>query len=90
MKTYFFTNNINSYIKIGKSLSPRSRALRVAGECPFVKIKILHVIEGDYEKRFHRLYSENRVCGEWYDIPGLTVDVILADLESMKSECPTM
>lgn len=76
MKTYFFTNNINRYVKIGKSISPHNRAMQVTGQWPFVKISIFYVIDGDFENHFHSLYRENRVCGEWFDIPDLNIDKI--------------
>ena len=80
LKTYFFKNNINQYVKIGKSIAPHSRALSVAGECTFVKISVFHIIEGDFERFFQRLYSSNRVCGEWYNIPDVTKEEIESHL----------
>jgi len=85
MQTYFFSNNINSYIKIGKSIAPKSRLQQISGQCPFVKISILHIIDGDFESHFQRLYSENRVCGEWFDIPQLTVEIIEQNLLKITS-----
>lgn len=76
MYTYFFTNNVNNLVKIGKSIAPRSRSLQTAGECTFIKITVFHTIEGDYESEFHLLFSSYRVCGEWFDIPDFSVELL--------------
>ena len=47
--------------------------MKVAGECTFVKISVFHIIDGDYEMYFQSIYREKRVCGEWYDIPDVTI-----------------
>lgn len=86
MYTYFFTNNINSYIKIGKSISPRCRSLQVAGQCSFVKIGIFYTIEGDFESQFQLIYSGKRVCGEWYNIPNLSIEELECHLQSILSK----
>lgn len=80
MYTYFFTNNVNNLVKIGKSIAPRSRSLQTAGECTFIEITVFHTIEGDYEREFHLLFSEYRSCGEWFDIPNLSTEFLTEKL----------
>ncbi len=76
MQTYFLKNNVNSFIKIGKSVAPKSRVDLITGQWPFVEIYLFHTIDGDYEKKFHQLFYGKRVKGEWYNLPDLTVDDI--------------
>lgn len=82
MQTYFFKNNINDLVKIGRSENAEKRAAGVVGQCHFIEIQILHIIDGDYENHFHKLYQKFRKEGEWFCIPGLTVDKINYDLET--------
>lgn len=86
MKTYFFKNSINNLIKIGKSTNVMQRAKQVSGQCPFIEISVLYVVDGNYESYFHSLYKEFRKDGEWFDIPGLSVSKIENDLNRCVSK----
>ena len=83
MQTYFLKNNVNSYIKIGKSIAPHSSVGLIMGQWPFVIISVFHVINGDHERKFHRLFYDKRVAGEWYDLPNITVEDIENHFKSM-------
>lgn len=61
-------------VKIGITSSPGSRLTTIQTGCHF-KIEILHLRECrdreqalDHEETFHRLYREQRLSGEWFDM----------------------
>lgn len=83
METYFLKNNVNNYVKIGKSIAPYSRVDQIMGQWPFVDIYVFHTVNGDYERKFHLLFYEKRVKGEWYDLPDLTIEGIETYIKSM-------
>ena len=64
VRTYF-VRCASGYVKIGRSCNPeaRLRELQAANPEPLV---LLHVIEGDQERRLHRQFAAHRVTGEWF------------------------
>lgn len=84
MYTYFISNKVNSLVKIGKSINVERRIKQIEGQCNFLELSVMHVIEGNYESDFHLFYKEFRKKGEWFDIPDLTIDKIEADFKKIR------
>lgn len=70
------------HIKIGCSRSPMNRLAALRGWSPF-PLTVLAKIDGDeaLERRFHALFVEDRVQGEWF----LRTDAVMAVVESIKA-----
>ncbi len=83
MDTYFLKNNINSFIKIGRSSNVSQRIKGLTRQLQFVDISLLLTIEGDYESLLHDHFKEMRVYGEGFDIEFNKED-ILSIIENLK------
>jgi hypothetical protein len=75
-------------VKIGISGSPNGRLASIQTGCPF-RISILHIEEMrdrdhalEHEDHIHRLFAENRLVGEWFDLdPDLAIEQVEFSLE---------
>ena len=61
-------------VKIGVSVQPHGRVIELQTGCPFpLKLFYAHPIATraeamQHEAMIHRVYEENRLVGEWFDI----------------------
>ena len=65
LKTYFILDAWNRAVKIGKSKNPEKR-LKQLQTGHTRELKLIGVLEGDYEKRFHRQWAHYLIRGEWF------------------------
>ena len=69
--TYFMKASGFNYIKIGASKNPDNRKLQLEKEYPF-KLNIIKRIKSSnnfgLENKFHDIYSEERMNGEWFNL----------------------
>ena len=65
MQTYFILDAFNKTVKIGKSANPEKR-LKTFQTASATPLQLVLVVDGDHEKTFHRLWSRNRLSGEWF------------------------
>lgn len=64
--TYFFKNKVTGLIKIGKSVDVKTR--KQAVQCGSgSELEVLFVINSDVEAEMHKMFSEYRRHGEWFD-----------------------
>ena len=73
-KTYLMKNNHTKLYKIGYSINPKHREKTLQSEEP--SIKMVKVWNKDIERKLHRLYSEYRIRGEWFDLTPIQVKYI--------------
>jgi hypothetical protein len=63
----------HGYVKIGKSNNPVQRIKKFQTGCPYkIRLYTTIKIEGDWstvEAAIHDAYAEQRLRGEWFDIP---------------------
>ncbi len=74
-KTYLMLDEVNGFIKIGKSKKPIYRERTLQSEKP--TIKLIHIIYEDIESELHEKYKEYRYRGEWFKLPESKVDEII-------------
>lgn len=68
METYFVTNTINSYVKIGVTSDIVKRVAQLKGQISFINLKLEYSVQGNYEKFLHEYYKKHRISGEWFDM----------------------
>ena len=67
MFTYLVQADLGSgHVKIGKSIDPERR-LKVMQSGSPIKLKIVAVLEGDFEKEYHDRFKHLKVHGEWFE-----------------------
>lgn len=76
METYFVGNNLNSYVKIGRSKNTKVRIENIRGSIAFIELHILHIVSGDYEALFHLIFKEKRKSGEWFELSSKDIDYV--------------
>ncbi len=74
IKTYLMKNNHTKLYKIGRSINPRYREKTLQSQEP--NIKMVKVWDKNIEKILHKLYSEYRVRGEWFNLTPIQVKYI--------------
>jgi len=74
IKTYLMKNNHTKLYKIGYSKNPKHREKTLQSQEP--NIKMVKVWNKNIEKKLHKLYSEYRVRGEWFDLTPIQVKYI--------------
>lgn len=79
---FVYIANCGPYYKIGYSDNPveRMRAFQTGNPYP---LNLVGCIAGepDDEKHFHRLYSEKKVQGEWFDLDAQDIARILSSIQ---------
>lgn len=77
---YFIQDTECSAIKIGRSRNPHARLRELQAGNPH-RLSLLAVAEGRGEREFqwHRAFSADRLCGEWF--------AVTADLLEMIKDC---
>jgi len=73
-KTYLMKDNHNGLYKIGFSKNPKSREITLQSEK--ASIALVKTWNKNIESDLHKLYKENRVRGEWFDLTKLQVKYI--------------
>jgi len=74
VKTYLIKDNHTKLYKIGKSKNPKHRETTLQSEKP--SIKMVKIWNKNIEKKLHKLYSEYRVRGEWFNLTPIQVKYI--------------
>jgi hypothetical protein len=65
VKTYVIRRGDDGPVKIGRSRNVGSRISELQGGCA-ERLRLLHTIDGDVEKRLHGELAAFRVGGEWF------------------------
>ena len=65
-KTYIMKDNHNGLYKIGFSKNPKIREKTLQSEKP--SIEMVKIWDKDIEKHLHKIYDNNRVRGEWFNL----------------------
>jgi len=73
-KTYLIKNNHTKLYKIGYSKNPKHRERTLQSQEP--NIKMVKIWNKNIEKKLHKLYSEYRVRGEWFNLTPIQVKYI--------------
>ena len=73
-KTYLMKDNHTKLYKIGFSNNPKHRETTLQSEKP--SIKMVKIWNKNIEKKLHKLYSEYRVRGEWFNLTPIQVQYI--------------
>tara|TARA_R110000796_G_C14328405_1_gene408813 strand:- start:44 stop:586 length:543 start_codon:yes stop_codon:yes gene_type:complete len=73
-KTYLMKDNNTKLYKIGFSNNPKHRERTLQSEKP--SIKMVKTWNKNIEKKLHKLYSEYRVRGEWFNLTPIQVKYI--------------
>tara|TARA_R100000951_G_scaffold57000_1_gene47848 strand:- start:7 stop:510 length:504 start_codon:yes stop_codon:yes gene_type:complete len=73
-KTYLIKNNHTKLYKIGYSKNPKHRERTLQSQEP--NIKMVKIWDKNIEKKLHKLYSEYRVRGEWFNLTPIQVKYI--------------
>ena len=73
-KTYLMKDNHTKLYKIGFSNNPKHRETTLQSEKP--SIKMVKIWNKNIEKKLHKLYSEYRVRGEWFNLTPIQVKYI--------------
>lgn len=66
----------NGLTKIGRSHNPKAREKTLQAEDPFLKMIYKAEKLGWLERRFHDMFADDRVRGEWFRLPEHRVDWI--------------
>ena len=66
----------NGLTKIGRSHNPKAREKTLQAEDPFLELIYKAENLGWLEKRFHDMFADDRVRGEWFKLPEHRVDWI--------------
>jgi len=74
IKTYLMKNNHTKLYKIGYSKNPKHREKTLQSQEP--SIKMVKIWNKNIEKKLHKLYSEYRVRGEWFNLTPIQVKYI--------------
>jgi hypothetical protein len=74
IKTYLMKNNHTKLYKIGYSKNPKHREKTLQSEEP--NIKMVKIWNKNIERKLHKLYSEYRVRGEWFNLTPVQVKYI--------------
>ena len=74
VKTYLIKDNHTKLYKIGKSKNPKHREKTLQSEKP--SIKMVKIWNKNIERKLHKLYSEYRVRGEWFNLTPVQVKYI--------------
>lgn len=81
----------NGLTKIGRSHNPRAREKTLQAEDPFLEIIYKAESLGWLEKRFHDMFADDRVRGEWFELPDHRVDWIKyycdEKIKAMQNDC---
>jgi len=73
-KTYLMKDNHNGLYKIGYSKNPKNREATLQSEKP--SIKMVKIWNKDIELFLHKLYHNQRVRGEWFNLTKVQVKYI--------------
>lgn len=73
-KTYLMKNNNTKLYKIGYSKNPKHREKTLQSQEP--SIKMVKIWNKNIERKLHKLYSEYRVRGEWFNLTPIQVKYI--------------
>ena len=73
-KTYLMKDNHTKLYKIGFSNNPKHRETTLQSEKP--SIKMVKIWNKNIERKLHKLYSEYRVRGEWFNLTPVQVKYI--------------
>jgi len=73
-KTYLIKNNHTKLYKIGYSKNPKHRERTLQSQEP--SIKMVKIWNKNIERKLHKLYSEYRVRGEWFNLTPIQVKYI--------------
>ena len=73
-KTYLIKNNHTKLYKIGYSKNPKHREKTLQSQEP--SIKMVKIWNKNIERKLHKLYSEYRVRGEWFNLTPVQVKYI--------------
>lgn len=65
-KTYIVFNPKSNLIKIGKSISPKTRIRTLETQAGAI-FDVLALIDSDIESKLHKKFAEYRTVGEWFD-----------------------
>lgn len=65
-KTYIVFNPTSQLIKIGKSISPKSRIRNLQMQAGSI-FEVLALIDSDLESELHKKFAEYRTVGEWFE-----------------------
>jgi len=74
IKTYLMKNNHTKLYKIGYSKNPKHREKTLQSQEP--SIKMVKIWNKNIERKLHKLYSEYRVRGEWFNLTPIQVKYI--------------
>lgn len=81
----------NGLTKIGRSHNPRAREKTLQAEDPFLELIYKAESLGWLEKRFHDMFADDRVRGEWFELPDHRVDWIKyycdEKIKAMQEDC---
>ena len=78
-KEYVYLTKADFGYKIGRTIRSDQRPLQVASNCP-IKLEVIVVIEVPdskaVEKRLHGHFANKRLCGEWFALDDLDVELV--------------
>jgi len=72
----YLMRHVNGLTKIGRSVKPEARERTLQAEDPRLELIYVGKYLGWLEKRFHDMFAEERVRGEWFDLKEHRVDWI--------------
>jgi hypothetical protein len=75
LKTYFIQGEVTRLIKIGRSVDPYARLRDLQKSSPDA-LRMLAIIDQDYEAILHNRFSKYRVRDEWFSPARELVDFI--------------
>jgi hypothetical protein len=65
VQTYIIHDEEGGLIKIGKSIRPEER-IRNISTISGRSVRVLAIINGNFEGELHKMFSDIRVFGEWF------------------------
>ncbi|MEO9803445.1 MAG: GIY-YIG nuclease family protein [Reichenbachiella sp.] len=75
VKTYLMLDEVNGYVKIGKSKNPKIREKTLQSEKPSIVMKA--ILNRDVEGELHKNYCDYRYRGEWFKLSKRQVEDIM-------------
>jgi hypothetical protein len=72
----YLMEHVNGLIKIGSSKNPRARERTLQAEDPRLEMIFCEQAEAAMEKRFHEIFADLRVRGEWFRLDQHHIDWI--------------
>ena len=76
---YIIKNKRNGLYKIGYSSKPLNREKTLQSEEP--ELESIKIFKNNHEKELHKIYSKQRIRGEWFDLTNLQVKYICTHFE---------